>query len=118
MSPTKRTSTTKRTSKKPRNIAWLTTWQDTPGIRHQALAMKTKDPYLIDVFTPCEGYAWDVLDNTGTEMTVTCVFCLHSKFKDRCEGMNLEAIEHLDEAGLIANFNDHEALAVTLQDNI
>jgi hypothetical protein len=118
VSLTKHTSTTKRTSraKKAKEIdktAWLTTWQDTPGVRHLALAKREdKDHYLVDVFTPCNGYICNALDNTGTEMAVTCVACLNSTFAGQCNAMNLEAIDHLDDSDLVDHFLDHDAMSI------
>lgn len=117
MSPTKRTSTTKRTSKPltdEERKAWLTTWQSSDGVRHYALAKyedEDGDTYLCDVFTPCEGYIGDALDNTGTEMVVTCVRCLSSTFKLQCNVMERDAIDHLDDSDLLDYFLDHDAMA-------
>jgi hypothetical protein len=120
VSPTKRTSTTRRTSKRPGRPAlskedkkaWFTTWQASSGVRHYALAKhEDSDLYLTDVFLPCEGYIGSALDNTGTEMVVTCVSCLTSTFKLQCDAMNRDAIDHLDDSDLLDYFLDHDAMA-------
>lgn len=74
--------------------------------------METKDPYLVDIFDPCNGFTKDAYDNTGTEEMVTCVGCLASSFVDRCAHMNLEAIKKLGEDDLADHFVDHEALSI------
>lgn len=115
MSRTKRTSTTKRTSKlltQAERKAWFTTWQTSDGVRHYALAKhEDKDTYTCDVFIPCEGYIGGALNNTGTEMIVTCVQCLSSTFKLQCSYMNKDEIDHLDDSDVLDYFLDHEALA-------
>jgi hypothetical protein len=120
VSPSKRTSTTTRTSKRtrPRPLseadkkAWLTTWQDSNGVRHDALAKREdEDLYLVDVFTACEGYIGGALDNTGTEMVVTCVACMNSSFKAQGKVMNIDAIDHLDDSDLLDYFLDHDAMS-------
>lgn len=111
MSPTKRTSTTKQTNR--RSEAWLTTWQDTPGVRHLALAKhEDKDRFFVDVFLPCEGYVGGAYDNTGTDEPVTCFQCLHSRFKEECRAMNLQAIRHLEDDDLLDHFIDKDAMAI------
>lgn len=119
MSPTKRTSTTKRTSKvapwredRTERI-WITTWMDSPGVRHLAIAGPAKcgDRYLCDVFTACTGYIKDALDNTGTDMAVTCLSCLSSSFKEVAEHMNLDAIEDLNEPELYEHMIDRDGMA-------
>lgn len=108
MSPTKRTSTSKRTSK-----AYKTTWLDSAGVRHQALAKReNNDLYLIDVFLPCAGYHWDALAlNIEDDGVVTCLECLTSGFDQETSRMNLDAIENLDEPELVEHLIDHDAMA-------
>lgn len=115
MSPTKRTSTTKPTSKKG-SFAWLTTWADTPGVRHHALAkVRRNDWAFVDVFTPCLAYVKDAYDNTDNDGTVTCLPCLHSAFAEQCKRMNLEAIKRLSESDLLDHFIDRDAMAITYE---
>ncbi len=108
MSPTKRTSTTPRTSK-----AYKTTWEDSAGVRHLVLAKRENDdPYLIDVMLPCAGYHWDALAlNIDDEGVVTCFECLASDFDEETSHMNLDAIGHLDEPELIEHLIDRDAMA-------
>lgn len=108
MSPPKPESTTT-----PTNDVVLTTWMDTPGVRHQALTMDAEcgDHYLCDVFTPCLGYVQDALDNCDDVSPVTCLLCLTSRFEDEVRAMNLDAIEHLNEPSLYEHFMDRDALA-------
>jgi hypothetical protein len=98
---------------------WVTTWQDTPGVRHQAIAgpADSGDMYLCDVFTPCMGYIKDALNNTRMDGAVTCLMCLTSEFLDRAEHMNLDAIEHLGESDLLDDFIDKDAMALGFDPN-
>jgi hypothetical protein len=92
---------------------WVTTWQDTPGVRHLAIAGPSKcgDMYLCDVFTPCMGYVENALNNTRMDGAVTCFACLASRFEDEANRMNLEAIDDLDEPELYEHMIDRDAMA-------
>jgi hypothetical protein len=113
VSLTKHASTTT-----PTNKIVITTWQDSPGVRHYALAGPAEcgDDYLCDVFTPCAGYIWDVLDNCDDVGPVTCFECLVCGFMEEVGMMNLEAIEHLDESSLLEHLLDNDAMAPGFDD--
>ncbi len=116
MSPTKHTNTTKRTSRlsDKGKETWLTTWQAPDGVRHLALAKRERTDllHLVDVFTPCDDYTRDALDNTSADMAVTCVACLASKFAVVCARMNLAAIDLLNEGELLEHFVDFDAMSI------
>ena len=85
---------------------------DSGGVRHNALAGPAErgDVYLCDVFLPCAGYSWDVLDNCDDVSPVTCLECLTSRFAEVAGAMDLDAIEHLDESDLVDHFLDRDAM--------
>ncbi len=87
---------------------------DSGGVRHHALAGPAEcgDDYLCDVFLPCAGYSWDVLDNCDDVSPVTCFECLSSRFDEEARAMNLDAIKHLDEPELVEHFIDRNAMAL------
>ena len=97
----------------PTSDVVLTSWMDTPGVRHHALTMDATcgDRMLCNVFTPCMGFIENALDNCDDVSPVTCFLCLMSDFERECRAMNLDAIEDLDEADLVDHFVDRDALA-------
>lgn len=86
---------------------------DSAKVRHIALTGPADcgDKYLCDVFTPCLSYVENALDTCDDVSPVTCLGCLTSKFEQETRGMNLEAIEHLDEPSLYEHMIDRDAMS-------